>query len=249
MIEPHTDGSRADHFREYLTMTAKLWGKHISGPIMALIAIASVIAAAFLRNDATFAAKVVVWTAWLTALATILLLFRAQYDAWAEIHQKLDVERAKNEAAPKIDMGVMNVIPRGAIGRGLTDLFLYVRLVLGEPSQVTIRDFSLTIFDESQSLSFTAIDDVGEWEVVKKREITGDIFSVRCVPLAKQLTTRGDPVQGWIHFPVSNLVESFVYRRTLTLEVNSAHGTCYFNFAGTDALPDPDAKGTIRKIT
>ena len=86
--------------REYLTMTIKLWGGHIAGPVISLIAIVSVITAAFVRNNPSRAAMIVVGTAWLTSAAAIFLMFVAQYDAWKKINQSLAIEKSKNEAAP-----------------------------------------------------------------------------------------------------------------------------------------------------
>jgi hypothetical protein len=71
-------------------MTARLWGNHIAGPVLAIIAIASVVGAAFVRKDPSLAAKLVVWTAWSTSVAAIFLMFRAQYDAWKKLDEKVN---------------------------------------------------------------------------------------------------------------------------------------------------------------
>jgi len=70
-------------------MTAKLWGNHIAGPVLAIIAIASVIGAAVVRNDPSLAAKFLVWTAWTTSAATVFLMFVAQYDAWKKLDEEV----------------------------------------------------------------------------------------------------------------------------------------------------------------
>ncbi|MGA8342397.1 MAG: hypothetical protein WB781_10710, partial [Candidatus Sulfotelmatobacter sp.] len=92
-------------------MTIRLWGNHIAGPVLAVIAIFFVIASAAIGGDATLAAKMVKWSAWLTGIATVLLMFVAQYDAWRETDRELDREKAKNEAQPHMDIRMKNVVP------------------------------------------------------------------------------------------------------------------------------------------
>ena len=72
-------------------MTVKLWGDHIAGPALAVIAIASVIGAALLRNDPSGTAKFVVCTAWITSVAAVFLMFVAQYDAWKKLDREVEV--------------------------------------------------------------------------------------------------------------------------------------------------------------
>jgi hypothetical protein len=230
---------------EYLTMTIKLWAKHIAGPVISLIAIVSVIVAAFVRNNPSRAAMIVVWTAWSTSVATILLMFVAQYEAWKQINQSLAIENSKNEAAPHMDITVLNVVPLGSLGEGLTELFFHVRLVLGEPSQVSIRDFTLQISNEATSLTANVIEDVTEWSLVKS---VGRFSRFHCVPLSKELSRRGDPVQGWVHFRIPSVSESALQRCTLIFKVNCIHGTCYLYLNGDCVQPDADGKGIMMKL-
>jgi len=86
-------------------MTLKLWGDHIAGPVLAVIAIASVVGAAWVKSDPSLAAKLVVCTAWVTGAATVFLMFVAQYDAW----KKLDGELQKYAADyPRIGLNVVS---------------------------------------------------------------------------------------------------------------------------------------------
>ena len=86
---------RPSHLRKYLAMTVRLWGGHIAGPILAVIAIVLGIAAAFYVGDPSASAKIVKWTALLTGLAAVLLVFRAQYDAW-ECERELGEKATEN---------------------------------------------------------------------------------------------------------------------------------------------------------
>lgn len=77
-------------------MIIRLWGNHIAGPILAVIAIGLGIAAAFYTNDPTASAKIVKWSAGLTGFAAVFMIFIAQYDAWRETQIELESEQQKN---------------------------------------------------------------------------------------------------------------------------------------------------------
>ena len=226
-------------------MTAKLWGNHIAGPVLAVVTIVFVIVAAVVRSDATLSAKSVTWLAWITGAATVLLMFRAQYDAWNVINSELATEKEKNRAAPHMDITALNVVPSGRASEGLIGLFFHVRLVLGEPSEVSILTFTLDISNEATSLTANEVEDIPEWSLVKP---VGGFSRSPCVPLAKELSRRGDPVQGWVHFAIPNLSESAVERCTLIFKVNCVHGTCYMNLPGSLVTPDADSKGIMMKL-
>jgi hypothetical protein len=179
-------------------------------------------------------------------VASAFLVFRAQYDTWRTTDGELDEEKAKNEAAPRIDMNVVNVISHGSLGEGLTDLFIYMRLVLGEPARVSIRDFTIDISDASHSREIMAKEDVEQWEVMKSAD--SGYSHTRCTSLSKELTRRGDPVEGWIHFPIPNLTESLVQSSRLTVNINGLYGTCYFQLQGAFVRSDVDINGVVRKI-
>jgi hypothetical protein len=85
---------RAHPAREYILTVFRLWKTHVSGWILAVVAIASVIAAAIVSDDAGRSALVVRATALITSVAAIAVILVAQYDAWKE-------ERAAHEKSKK----------------------------------------------------------------------------------------------------------------------------------------------------
>lgn len=95
MIEAPTT-VKPNHLREYLTMTMKLWGNHVAGPILAVIAIISVIVSASYWNDPSILAKAARWSAWLTGSAAVGVIFVAQYDAWRDTKEKLEAEEQRH---------------------------------------------------------------------------------------------------------------------------------------------------------
>jgi len=80
---------------EYLTMVAKLWGRHISGPILALVAIVAVFVNARYANDTTATATVAKYIAWITGGVSAFLVFVAQYQAWDGEREKYESEGRK----------------------------------------------------------------------------------------------------------------------------------------------------------
>ena len=137
------------------------------------------------------------------------------------------------------------MVPYSRDGATPTDLFLYVELVLGEPSHVLIENFSLDISDQGQSLTTIAMSDVQEWQWVRKGSFKDGV--VDCEPIAKNLRKRGDPVRGWIHFQMPSLSDAIVKRSLLTLQVNCEHGTCYYVIDGARMQVDPEVKGHMWK--
>jgi len=219
----------------YCKALGKHWWSLLSCAIFTLI---SIIAAWMNKSNG--------WVAGMSAATAVILLFVASALAWNDQYKRTEQEKAKNEVAPKMDISVLNIISRGSLGAGLTDLFINLRVVLGEPSEVSIKNFTLGIFDESRSMEFISVDDVGDWEVMKETE--DGYARLSCVALAKELAVRGDPVQGWKHFPIWGITESFVQSRTLAVEINCTHGTCYSNFQGAHVFSDPRIKGVMSKI-
>src|SRR5579863_6585809 len=82
--------------KEYLLKVSRLFGEHISGWILAVVAIVLSIASAFYMNDPTMTAKLVKASAAITGIVTVLLVFRAQYDAWRDSQEKCEAEMARN---------------------------------------------------------------------------------------------------------------------------------------------------------
>jgi hypothetical protein len=187
------------------------------------------------------------WIVRATGISAFALLLVASYLAWQDEYDRAEKEKGNNETAPHMDINVLSVVPHAKLQKGLTDLFLHVGLVLAEPSQVRIENFSITISDNSESSTFVAADDVDDWEHIK-HEPSGDHTHMRCAPLNKELTRRGDYVRGWLHFPLPSLPESFVQYRFVMLKVNCTHGTCYTQFEGAYVHPDPYTKGVMKKI-
>jgi hypothetical protein len=147
---------------------------------------------------------------------------------------------------PDIEIQVPVMIARGSLRRGVTDLFVHVVLTLKDPSEVLIGDFSITAQNGTDYINAVAIDDVSEWEVMKENP-DGGYFHTSCTPMPKHLKRRGDPVAGWIHFPLENVRESWLMQSKLWLKVNSVHGTCLKEVLGSHAFPDPGTKGVMRR--
>jgi len=78
-------------------MVAKLWGNHISGPILALIAIAAVIVNARYANDATTTATGAKYIAWITGGVSAFLVLVAQFQVWSEEREKYETEAKRLE--------------------------------------------------------------------------------------------------------------------------------------------------------
>jgi hypothetical protein len=78
---------------------------------------------------------------WATGICASALLLVAAFLTWKDEYRRAEAEKAKNEAAPHVNIAVLNVVPHGRLGSGLTDLFINLDLVLESPSQVSIRFF------------------------------------------------------------------------------------------------------------
>jgi hypothetical protein len=81
---------------EYVVTVFRLWKMHVSGWILAVIAIGLSIAAAIVAKDATNSAMVVKLAAWLSGAAAIWVIFVAQYDAFSEERKKREVAESRN---------------------------------------------------------------------------------------------------------------------------------------------------------
>lgn len=90
---------------------AKLWGGHISGPILAVAAIALGILSAIFADNPGAGVMVVKISAWLTAVLAAILIMVAQYDAWSAERDKYDAEAARN-SRPEIRGEVRTIIVR-----------------------------------------------------------------------------------------------------------------------------------------
>ncbi len=171
------------------------------------------------------------------AMSTIIL--------WVIEHKKFLEEKSKNDIAPDIEIQVLSVIPKGR--SALTDLFVHVILTLNAPSEVLVRGFSMTAQKGTDYMNATAIDDLAQWELVRQGS-DGMPFRTTCAPLPKRLTQRGDPVVGWVHYPLKNVRESDIFNSMLWLKVNTAHGTCLIEAKGSLAFPHAKTKGVMREL-
>ena len=93
------EAPRRHPVREYGMTVLKLWGNHISGPVLALIALVLGFASAHYASDAQIGTRLVKYSAWLTGAASILLVFVAQYDAWKIERDSLETEQRKNSGS------------------------------------------------------------------------------------------------------------------------------------------------------
>ena len=74
---------------------AQFYKGHVSGWLLAIVAIGLDIAAAYFVDDPSKSAKVIRWSAWLTSAAAIWLVFVAQYDAWKDEFEKREARRLR----------------------------------------------------------------------------------------------------------------------------------------------------------
>jgi hypothetical protein len=93
--------------REYLVTVFKLWGYHISGPVLAVVSIGLSIAAVHYANDPGSAAWFLRRAAQLTVSATVLLIFVAQYDAWSKERDSVEKLRVEFDTTlPKFEVAI-----------------------------------------------------------------------------------------------------------------------------------------------
>jgi hypothetical protein len=93
---------------EYIVIVAKWYKGHVSGWLLAVIAIGLAIAAAYFSDDPSKSAMVVRWSARLTVSAAIWVFFVAQYDAWKE--ERLARNALEDRLRPKAV--IINLTPR-----------------------------------------------------------------------------------------------------------------------------------------
>lgn len=187
------------------------------------------------------------WAFWATGIMAVFCLLMACYLAWVDEYKEVQKEKAKNEVAPEINIRECNSIPYGNLAKGLTDLFVNLELELKSPSHVSILEYSLTLEHDAQSFVSTAVEDIDQWELEKRRRVNNESFHLSCIPIVRKLTVRGDPVRGWIHFTLPNVTEGFLASCTLLIKIKCIYGTCWYRFQ-TNALPDPQGRGVMRKI-
>jgi hypothetical protein len=89
--------TKPTRLREYLAVVLKLWGKHIAGPLLAVLTLILTFIAAYYAGDSSASAKVVKIAAWVTGIASAVLIFVAQYDAWSAERDRYENEVSKNQ--------------------------------------------------------------------------------------------------------------------------------------------------------
>jgi hypothetical protein len=98
--------------REYVMSVVRFYKGHISGWLLAIVAIGLNIAAAHFVDDPSRSAMVVRWAARLTTAGAIWLVFVAQYDAWKKERTAREeaLQELKRRLTPKAI--IRNLTPR-----------------------------------------------------------------------------------------------------------------------------------------
>jgi hypothetical protein len=87
--------------KEYGMKVLKCWGRHISGPIFAVLTIAFAILAAIYSGDQSAGIVIARWAAWIFGGLAGVFVITAQYDVWSAERDKVDEETSKN-ALPEL---------------------------------------------------------------------------------------------------------------------------------------------------
>jgi hypothetical protein len=82
--------------KEYVVMVGRLWGREISGPVLAAVSIVLAFAYGHYADNANATVKLVKYAAWLTGIISVLLVFVAQYKAWCFERERYEAEAARN---------------------------------------------------------------------------------------------------------------------------------------------------------
>jgi hypothetical protein len=82
--------------KEYLAVVARLWGKQISGPVLAVVSLVLTFLYAHYADNAEVGTKLVRYSAWVTGAVSLFLIFVAQYEAWKSEREALEAETLKN---------------------------------------------------------------------------------------------------------------------------------------------------------
>ncbi len=102
---------------QYFTATAKLWGKRISGPILAFVALVFLLLTYIYGDSPERTAEIFKYSAITTGGMAVLFIFFAQYDAWREEHIKYEDELKANQS-PCLKGMISNFRLSGAYGHG-----------------------------------------------------------------------------------------------------------------------------------
>jgi hypothetical protein len=135
-------------FWEYVVTVARWYKGHISGWLLAVIAIALNIAAAIYADDPSKAADIIRWSARITIAAAVYVFLVAQYDAWKEQRDKIEELRSD---LPRFEIAIEQMSTgniQGAVGTenlaNLTYAAPLIRILnLGSQSVITWIWFSV----------------------------------------------------------------------------------------------------------
>jgi hypothetical protein len=96
---------------EYVLTVSKLWGKAISGPVLAAVGLGLLVAQQAITDSVT-ATRVLKCGGWLTLGTAALLVLAAQYEAWrTELESRIQVEdELKRRSTPRAI--IRNLTPR-----------------------------------------------------------------------------------------------------------------------------------------
>jgi hypothetical protein len=119
-MDRSTPLDRRHPLREYIVIVGRLWGREISGPILAGVSIVLAIAYACYADNANATVSLVKYAAWLTGAISILLVFIAQYKAWLAEREKFEAEEAKNQR-PEILGHASNFMTEGPLLNSMSD--------------------------------------------------------------------------------------------------------------------------------
>jgi hypothetical protein len=136
--------------REYCVIVAKLWGQQISGPVLALISICAVVAGPFYAESPSAASVLLKASAWFTGIASVVLLFVAQYKAWCAERESYDRELARN-SRPEISGRVGEFDVWQSVGNSIRSeenfcgcsVTFRVSMSNGRPVQTNLRDLRI----------------------------------------------------------------------------------------------------------
>jgi hypothetical protein len=78
-------------------MVFSVWGRHVSGPIFAVLSIGLAFAYAHYANNSTATTWLLKWAAYVSGVISAFLIFIAQYQVWKAEHDKYETEVHKNE--------------------------------------------------------------------------------------------------------------------------------------------------------
>ncbi len=119
----------------------KLWGKNITGPVAACLALVLPIVGLVVETTKT----VTIWLGVAPLLLAVLLIWPAQYEAWKQERKLLEQEQAKNER-PEIH-GDFFGFGNDLASTGKTTYRFGANICYVRPVETSIRYMRLTVYD------------------------------------------------------------------------------------------------------